>query len=101
MAQTRTRRRRARNRNTRLDLARVTPRPAARPVRGLKLKTVSALTLAFSLLCLAAFATSLPPLPVGRSLAAVASERPAIAKHPKTAARPAPTAPVGAPPTAR
>jgi hypothetical protein len=98
MPQTKTRRRRARNRSARVDLAQAAPRPAAKPVRGLKLKTVSALTLAFSLLCLAAFAAGLPPLLVGRSMA---SERPAIAKHPKTAARPAPTEPLGAPPTAR
>jgi hypothetical protein len=99
MPQSRTRRKaRAGNPSTRLDLATVAPRPAAKPVRGLKVKTVSALTLAFSLLCLAAFAAGLPPLPVGRS---TASERPAIAKHAKAAARRAPTTPFGAPPTAR
>ncbi len=98
MPQTRTRRRRAGNRSARVDLAPVAPRPAAKPVRGLKLKTVSALTLAFSLLCLAAFAAGLPPLPVGRS---VTSEHPAIAKHTKAAARPAPAEPFEAPPTAR
>jgi hypothetical protein len=98
MAQMRTRRRRARNRSVRLDLAPAAPRPAAKPVRGLKLRTVSALTLAFSLLCLAAFAAGLPPLPAGRNMA---SERPAIAKHAKAAARRAPTIPFGAPSTAR
>jgi len=93
MAQTRTRRRRARNRSVRLDLAPAAPRPAAKPVRGLKLKTVSALTLAFSLLCLAAFAASRPPFPVGQNLAAVATEHPAAVKHAKVVARPAPLAP--------
>ena len=89
MAQTRTRRRRARNRSARVDLAQVAPRPAPKPVRGLKLKTVSALTLAVSLLCLAAFAASRPPFPSGQS---IPSERPPIAKHAKAAARPAPLA---------
>lgn len=103
MAQTRTRKRRARNRNTRVDLAPAVPRPAPRPVRGMKVRTVSALTLAFSLLCLAAFAASRPPLPSVRGIgtAATVTGSRAIAKRAKATARRAPTEPFGAPPTAR
>jgi hypothetical protein len=98
MPQTRPRRRSARNRGARAELAQVAPRPALKPVRGLKVKTVSAMTLAFSLLCLAAFAASRPPLPSGRSTGAVtaATEHPTTAKHAKTAARPARAAPATA-----
>lgn len=66
--------------------------PESKPVRGLKLKTVSALTLASSLLCLAAFAASRPPVPSGRSLVSVVSEHSAVAKHVKAPARHTPTA---------
>ncbi len=55
--------------SARAELAQVAPRPALKPVHGLKVKTVSAMTLAFSLLCLAAFAASRPPLPSGRARA--------------------------------
>ena len=39
----------------------VAPKVEAKPVRGMKLKTVSRLTMLFALLCLAAFVAGRPP----------------------------------------
>lgn len=88
MPQTRSRRRAraANNRRARLDFAPPAPAPAPKPVWGLKLKTVSAFTLAFSLVCLAAFAASRPPIPSGPSPTVATSERSAQAKHSKSVA---------------
>ena len=44
----------------------VAPNVEAKPVRGMKLKTVSRLTMLFALLCLAAFVAGRPPAPAAR-----------------------------------
>jgi hypothetical protein len=47
----------------------------AKPIRGVKLKTVSWLTMLFALACLAAFMAGRPPASDGRSAVAGGSER--------------------------
>jgi len=49
--------------------------PHGRPVRGMKLKTVSAFVLAFSLLCLAAFIAGHSPVPRPSKSRAADNER--------------------------
>ena len=63
MPNVRTRRKRLRRAKSPVmqKLASVSPSAEEKPVRGVKLKTVSSLTLAFALLCVAAFAAGRPP----------------------------------------
>jgi hypothetical protein len=46
--------------------------PERKPVRGMKLKTVSRLTLLFALACLGAFVAGRPPVPAGAQASSTA-----------------------------
>src|SRR5271154_3554829 len=62
MANERSRRRRSRRGTQAMKTAATAPAPVEeKPVRGVKLKTVSTWTLVFALLCVAAFAAGRPP----------------------------------------
>jgi hypothetical protein len=54
---------RANHRTARLNFAQPVQPVAPKVIRGVKLRTVSAFMLAFSLLCLAAFVAGRPPIP--------------------------------------
>jgi hypothetical protein len=68
MAQARRRRMRqdGRKRPARIDVPSAASSPATKPARGVRLSTVSRITVLFALACLAAFTAGRPPLsPVG------------------------------------
>lgn len=67
----------------------VAPNVEAKPVRGMKLKTVSRLTMLFALLCLAAFIAGRPPAPAAR-LAMAGGEEPKILRSQDGYLRPQP-----------
>ena len=60
-------RRRAPSARRRFSAAQAAQQVEIRPVRGMKLKTVSRLTMLFALLCLAAFVAGHPPATAARA----------------------------------